>query len=75
MIKFDALFKTMRQKHVTITDLFRAGVTTPATLQGMRKGHHVSTRTLDKICSHLGCNLDDVIHYVPDTTKKEGEEK
>ena len=38
-----------------------------ATLARLSKGEYVSLELLDKICSYLHCNIEDVVEHVPDT--------
>ena len=47
-----------------------AGVS-PATITKMGKGGHVTTEVLVKICSALGCKVEDIIEIVDTNPKTE----
>jgi DNA-binding Xre family transcriptional regulator len=47
-----------------------AGVS-PATITKMGKGGHVTTEVLVKICSALGCKVEDIIEIVDTNPRTE----
>lgn len=66
MISFNPLWKTLIDKNMKKQDLAaRLGVT-KKTVSMMARNEPISMRLLDKICKELGCQVQDVIEYVPD---------
>jgi DNA-binding Xre family transcriptional regulator len=54
------------------TDLRDATGMAPATLAKLSKGEAVGTPTLEKICRVLQCNIGDIMDYVPETHRIQG---
>lgn len=66
MIKFDRLWKTMKEKNVTTYQLReRCGIDSK-TIRRLRANENMETKTLNKLCSVLECRLEDVAEYVED---------
>ena len=66
MISFNPLWQTLIDKHMKKQDLAsRLGVTKKS-VSMMARNEPISMRLLDKICKELGCQVQDVIEYVPD---------
>jgi DNA-binding Xre family transcriptional regulator len=55
------------------TDLRDATGMAPATLAKLSKGEAVGTPTLEKICRVLQCNIGDIMDYVPETHRIQGD--
>lgn len=67
MICYRPLWETMASKGVTTYTLrFKHGMS-HATVQRLQKDMPVSTHTLNKLCEILGCGLNDIAVYVPDS--------
>ena len=66
MIRFDKLWITMEQKNVTTYQLReRCGIDSK-TIRRLRANDNMETKTLNKLCSVLQCNLEDIAEFVPD---------
>ena len=66
MIKFDRLWKTMKEKNVTTYQLReRCGIDSK-TIRRLRANDNMETKTMNKLCSVLGCRLEDIAEYVED---------
>lgn len=66
MIKFDRLWKTMKEKNVTTYQLReRCGIDSK-TIRRLRANENMETKTLNKLCSVLECRLEDIAEYVED---------
>ena len=63
MIAYYRLFDYLRRKGIKHSDLIKNDIINPGTLQRMRENRDVSTRTLDKLCEHLGCRIEDICEY------------
>lgn len=70
-ISYNKLWKVLIDQGINKTELKdKAGVSTNA-IAKMGKNEPVSMDTLDKICKALGCNIGDVMEFVPEKDNKE----
>ena len=65
MIVYDRLWKTMSLKGVTQYKLVNSGIS-HSTLARLKKNQAVNTETLNKLCSILNCNVEDISEYIED---------
>ena len=66
MVSYDKLWKLLIDKHMSKTELrINAGLTTSALAQ-LGKNEYVSLKTIEKICSVLGCDIADVVELRKD---------
>ena len=65
MFSYTPLFTLLVQKGLTKTQLREAIGIGTNTLAKMSKGEYVSMEVLDKVCSYLECNIEDVIKHQP----------
>lgn len=61
MISYAPLWETMKKKKVSSYALTEKHNINNYTLTRMRKGHHVSTRTIEDLCFILDCEVQDII--------------
>ena len=66
MIRYDRLWAMMEHKHITLYRLIRYYNFSAGQIGRLKKNMHVSTRTLDTLCSILDCSIEDIIEYMPD---------
>lgn len=63
MIVFDRLWKTMKDRGVSTYQLReRCGIDSK-TVRRLRANENIETKTLDKLCAALSCNLEDIAEY------------
>lgn len=67
MIRYQPLWETMAKKKVTTYTLRVIHGMSHATVQRLQNDMPVSTHTLNKLCKILGCRLQDVAEYIPDS--------
>ena len=65
MIVYEKLWKTMSLKGVTQYKLVNSGIS-HSTLARLKKNQTVNTETLNKLCSILNCNVEDILEYIKD---------
>ncbi len=65
MITFDRLWETMRQKGVSQYRLIKEYSISAGQIGRLKKNTHCSTRTIDRLCEILDCNIEDIIEYKP----------
>lgn len=56
----------MKKRHVSQYDLYTHYGIKRSLLHRLRKNMNVEIYTLDRICSILDCNIEDIVQYVPD---------
>ncbi|WP_418972141.1 helix-turn-helix domain-containing protein [Allofournierella sp.] len=66
MIRYDPLWKTMKQKATTTYALRVKHKISHSTVQSLQRGEHISTYTLDRLCKVLDCKPADILEYIPD---------
>lgn len=65
---YKKLFKMLIDREMKSKDLAEKAGISPATLAKMKKdGATVSSDVLVKICTALGCTLDDIVDIIPTT--------
>ena len=67
-VSYNKLWKLMIDKNINKTRLREeAGISSNA-MAKLGRNESVRVDVLVKICSHLGCTLDDIMEIVPDKT-------
>lgn len=66
MIRFDKLWKTMDAKHISTYQLREQCGIDSKTVRRLRANDNIETKTLNKLCAALNCNLEDIAEYVKD---------
>jgi len=64
MIVFDKLWETMKRKGVSTYKLRENCLIGSRAIKRLRENGSVETKTLDKICDLLDCNIEDVITHI-----------
>ncbi|MCD7819684.1 MAG: helix-turn-helix domain-containing protein [Lachnospiraceae bacterium] len=63
MISYKPFYETLLKKNITEYHLiFKEGISAN-TLQRMRKGLPITTKTLDTLCFILDCEVSDVLYH------------
>ena len=68
---YKKLWKLLIDKDIKKKDLSSMSGVSPATITKMGKGGHVTTEVLVKICSALGCKVEDIIEIVDTNPRTE----
>ena len=66
MIVFDKLWSVMEKKGVSTYQLREKCGIDSKTIRRLRANDNMETKTLNKLCTVLTCNLEDIAEYVPD---------
>lgn len=64
MIIFDRLWITMKNKGFSTYTLREKCGIDSKTIRRLRANENIETKTLDKICSALDCNLEDIAEFI-----------
>ena len=67
MIRYDNLWKVMREKGVTQYALIKKYRVSPGQITRMKRNENVSTHTIDVFCRILDCSVGDIMEYVKDS--------
>ena len=66
MIKFDRLWLTMERKGVSTYWLREKCGIDRKTIRRLHANDNIETKTLNKLCTVLECNLEDIAEFVRD---------
>ncbi|MCQ6275412.1 helix-turn-helix transcriptional regulator [Bacillus sp. V3B] len=68
---YDPLWKLLIDKKMTKEKLRTAIKVSPATIAKMGRNENVAMSVLDRICTYLDCQLDDVVEYEKSNKERE----
>ena len=66
MIVFDKLWDTMEKQGITTYQLREKCGIDSKTVRRLKANDNMETKTLNKLCTALGCRLEDIAEYIPD---------
>ena len=70
---YKKLWKLLIDRDMTRADLREKTGLSPATLAKMSKGEAIGANVLERICETMQCNVGDVMDYVPETHRTQGD--
>ena len=70
-VSYKKLWNLLIDKDIKKKDLSSMAGISPATITKMGKGGHVTTEVLVKICSALGCKVEDIMEIVDTNPRTE----
>ena len=66
MIKYDRLWKTMKEKGISQYDLYTTYNINRSQLNRLRHNQNVQVNTIDKLCNILHCRVEDIMEHIDD---------
>ncbi len=63
MIVFDKLWMTMKKKNVSTYRLRESCGIDSKTIRRLKANDNIETKTLDKLCAALDCDISDIMEY------------
>ncbi len=66
MIIYDKLWKTMEEKGISTYKLREECGIDSKTVRRLKANDNIETKTLNKLCSVLGCKIEDIMEYIED---------
>lgn len=66
MIKYDPLWRTLKEKGISQYQLIKDYGIDKAQLQRLRQNLVVKTLILNRLCQILNCRIKEIMEYVPD---------
>lgn len=67
MIKYDRFWVTMKERGISQYDLYEHYEITRSLLDRLRKNKNIEIFTIDRLCSILHCNIEDIVEHIPDS--------
>ena len=64
MIVFDKLWEKLREKGISTYRLRESCSIDSKTIRRLKANENVETKTLDKLCEILDCNLEDIATHI-----------
>ncbi len=62
MISYDRLWNKLKEKNISQYRLIKTGISN-STLERLKKDQYVNLITIDKLCTLLECNIEDIVEY------------
>ena len=66
MISYENLWKVMEKQGVSQYALIKQYHVSPGQITRLKRNESVSTHTIEMFCKFLGCQVGDIMEYVPD---------
>ncbi|MDQ8759323.1 helix-turn-helix domain-containing protein [Streptococcus ruminantium] len=63
MISYKPFYDTLNKRGMSEYYLIKIEGISANTLHRMKKGESITTKTIDKLCEILECNVEDIIHF------------
>ena len=70
MISYRPLWDTMKAKGVSTYQLIYKHGFSRGTLDSLKQGRNITLRTLNDLCTILDCRVEDIIEYIPDSSRQ-----
>lgn len=66
MISYESLWEVMKQRGISQYALIKKYNISPGQITRLKRNESVSTHTIDMFCKILGCEVSDIMKYIPD---------
>ena len=66
MMTYAPFWRTIEEKRITTYALINKHGILPDTIQRLRSGKPITTVTIETLCEVIGCNVEDIVQYIPD---------
>ena len=70
MITYEPFYKTMKDRGMTTYKLIRDFNISRSLIDRLKHNKPISTVTLNDLCTILNCDVDGIMHHVPDEPDK-----
>ena len=71
IISYDGFWKVLKERGISQYKLIMQHGVSNSQLNHIRKGGHITTATINKLCKLLDCEIGDIVAYVPDGDEME----
>ena len=69
IISYDGFWKVLKERGISQYKLIMQHGVSNSQLNHIRKGGHITTATINKLCKLLDCEIGDIVAYVPERIK------
>ena len=66
MISYERLWKTMKERGISQYALYTRYGIDRSLLDRFRKNKNIEIYTLDRMCTILDCQIEDIVEHIPD---------
>lgn len=66
MISYEDLWEIMKEKGISQYALIKKYNVSPGQITRLKRNESVSTHTIEMFCRILGCEVGDIMKYIPD---------
>lgn len=70
MICYKKLLARLEEKGINSYTIRKEKIIGQATYRKIKSGGDIDTRTINKLCALLECQVGDILEYIPDEEKK-----
>jgi len=70
VITYEPFYKTMKDRGMTTYKLIRDFNISRSLIDRLKHNKPISTVTLNDLCNILGCDVDGIMHHIPDEPDK-----
>ena len=69
MISYEKLRNKLKEKNITSYTVKKNNIISQSTYQAIMNDKPISTDSIEKLCQILGCDVSELIQFIPDTDK------
>ncbi|MCD8127121.1 MAG: helix-turn-helix transcriptional regulator [Clostridiales bacterium] len=69
-VTYDKLFHMMIDKKITNGQLKEMAGVSANIITRLKRNEYISTESIEKICSALGCGVDDILDFIPEESRE-----
>lgn len=69
-VSYKKLFHMLIDRNMTAAELQKEAGYSANISTRMRRDEYVSLDSIEKICRVLGCKVDDIVEFIPDSSEK-----
>jgi len=66
IISYEGFWEVLKKRGISQYKLIMQHGVSNSQLNHIRKGGHITTATINKLCKLLDCEISDIVAYVPD---------
>lgn len=65
MISYEPFWKTLQERKISTYKLIYEEGILPDTIQRLRRGQTITTKTINTLCTVLECHISDIMEFIP----------
>ena len=64
-VQYNKLFKLLIDRKITNAQLIKQAGVSANIITRMKKDEYISLESIERICTALGCGVDDILEFIP----------